>query len=366
MKLEKLEAVRGAAAVYVVLHHTISYDVEWMGLNLGILLRFGQEAVITFFLLSGFVIAYSFNRSTNRSFGSYFANRFCRIYIPLMMVFAVTWLFSSQKAGRLVDPDLFGLLGNISMLQDMTVHLPGAIFSPYLDNGPLWSLSYEWWFYMLFFPLVTYVNGPQHHYIAFGLASVAAVVYLFMPVFPIRVLMHLAIWWAGAYLAVLYLDNSHYNIRKLLLPMCALGFITITMGLNVWWYVQENGQLPGFLPHPVNEFRHFVFALFVVPAGLIWIRLGAPLYRWLLRPFAVFAPISYGIYICHYPVMRDASYLEFIGNPILEWLLYFLIMLLLSALIERVLYPPLKSRIRWMIAGTTAMLSKTITRQLLN
>lgn len=49
MKLYKLEAVRGAAAFYLVLHHTLPHEIWLWGVNVGNLLRFGQESVITFF-----------------------------------------------------------------------------------------------------------------------------------------------------------------------------------------------------------------------------------------------------------------------------------------------------------------------------
>ncbi len=51
-RLMKLESIRGFAAAYVVAHHSaIAY-----GGKPPLLLGFGQEAVILFFLLSGFVI----------------------------------------------------------------------------------------------------------------------------------------------------------------------------------------------------------------------------------------------------------------------------------------------------------------------
>jgi len=345
-KLEKLEALRGAAAVYVVCHHTIPRDIEWLGLKPGVLLSFGQEAVITFFLLSGFVIAYAFARSSNRSFGRYFSSRFCRIYIPLFAVFLITWVFESLRTGSPVNPDIVNLLGNAFMLQDLGSEYPGTLFMPYLGNGPLWSLSYEWWFYLLFFPLVTQIGNRHIHYIAYGIACIAAVAYILFPVFPLRVLMHFAIWWTGAYLAYLYLNRNHFKFLALLLPIIVLTFITTLQAINIWWYFEAHGQLPGFLPHPVSEFRHFAFALFIVLTGLVWLRLGAPLYNWLLKPFVFFAPISYGIYICHDPVMRDATYLDFIGHPVVEWILYFLIVLTVATLIESVLYTKLKLKMQ--------------------
>lgn len=58
-RLEKLEAVRGFAALYVVFFHLLPQKILLFGLNIGILFRFGPEAVIVFFVLSGFVIKYT-------------------------------------------------------------------------------------------------------------------------------------------------------------------------------------------------------------------------------------------------------------------------------------------------------------------
>jgi len=53
-RLGRLEALRGAAAAYVVLGHIGN---GWYGSPLmGLPVRFGLEAVILFFLISGFVI----------------------------------------------------------------------------------------------------------------------------------------------------------------------------------------------------------------------------------------------------------------------------------------------------------------------
>lgn len=345
-KLEKLEAVRGAAAVYVVFHHTVPRDIEWLGVKFGLLLSFGQEAIITFFLLSGFVITYSFQHTGNRSFGNYFSNRFCRIYIPLIAAYLITWLFESQRNGAPVNPDIVNLLGNVFMLQDIGSELPGSLFVPYLENGPLWSLSYEWWFYLMFFPLVTQINSQLRlHYVAYGIACIASVLYIFYPNFPLRVLMHFAIWWTGAHLAYIYMDGRQIRFAALKLPIAVLSFITILQAINIWLYLETHGQLLSFLDHPVNEFRHFAFALLIVLAGVVWLKLGSPFYGWILRPFSYVAPISYGIYILHDPIMRDATYLAFIGQPVLEWFMYFFIMLIISYLVERVFYPRVKTRL---------------------
>ena len=86
MKVYKLEALRGFSLLYVVLHHSLPHKIIVAGINIGNLFRFGQEAVILFFLLSGFVINYAFQTGKNKTFRTYFLKRFSRIYIPLLII----------------------------------------------------------------------------------------------------------------------------------------------------------------------------------------------------------------------------------------------------------------------------------------
>ncbi|NJN20097.1 MAG: succinyl transferase OpgC [Leptolyngbya sp. RL_3_1] len=69
MKLWRLEAIRGLAALYIVVSHVLGNEYFF--------LRFGQEAVMIFFMMSGFVIEYSFQNSRYQNFKSYFKKRFC-------------------------------------------------------------------------------------------------------------------------------------------------------------------------------------------------------------------------------------------------------------------------------------------------
>ena len=86
IKLQKLEAIRGFSALYVVFFHMLPQEIIFLGINVGFLFRFGSEAVIMFFILSGFVIKYSWEKSSNKSFKKYFLRRFLRIYIPLFFI----------------------------------------------------------------------------------------------------------------------------------------------------------------------------------------------------------------------------------------------------------------------------------------
>jgi hypothetical protein len=160
-KLEKLEAIRGFCALYVMLFHLLPQKIFLLGINVGFLFRFGSEAVIMFFILSGFVIKYSWEKSEDKSFKNYFLKRFMRIYIPLFFIFLLAYVIKSYTEGGFVNPEWSTLFGNIFMLQDIISQKPNVISPVYMGNGVLWSLSYEWWFYMLFFVLTKKIKPSK-------------------------------------------------------------------------------------------------------------------------------------------------------------------------------------------------------------
>lgn len=190
-RLEKLEALRGFAALYVVLFHTLPQIFYLGNINVGLLFRFGPEAVIVFFSLSGFVIKYTFEKSKDKSFRYYFIRRFIRLYIPLFFIFLLGYGIKCYQAGMLTDPEWKTLLGNIFMLQDVISQKPNVLSASYMGNGVLWSLSYEWWFYMLFFFLSTHIKSEKLNTWVNIIVILAAASYLIYPFFINRLAMYL-------------------------------------------------------------------------------------------------------------------------------------------------------------------------------
>ncbi|CAN5300153.1 hypothetical protein BH11PSE2_BH11PSE2_02790 [soil metagenome] len=106
------------------------------------LTRTGQEAVMLFFVISGFLVGGSCIRRLRLgtfSASRYTLDRLSRIYVPLLPVllltFAIMWLFTGHH-------DTVSLLINLFSLQ-------GVLGEPLEGDGALWSLSYEVWFYVL-------------------------------------------------------------------------------------------------------------------------------------------------------------------------------------------------------------------------
>ena len=342
-KLKKLEAVRGFAAVYIVLSHSLPVPLIIGGKDFSILFRFGQEAVILFFLLSGFVIQYAFTLSADKSFKTFFSKRFLRIYIPLICVFIANYSLDALQSGAFLPINFHSLAGNLLMLQNSSFFLkPYATVDSFLGNTPLWSLSYEWWFYMVFFVIITKIhNRPSVFVYIIGILS--AITYVIYPNFINNELMYLVIWWVGADMAKLYLQKQDINLHSLFIPLVALSVVILILIINVM--VHNHHISTG--AYPFLELRHFTFALITVIAAVIWKKLNWRGFNYTLGLFEHIAPISFGIYISHWFLITDASYLNgVITNPVLRICCYILICVLFAYVVERIIYVKLN---KWLL-----------------
>ena len=338
MKLHRLEALRGFAAFYVVLHHSLPHTINFLSFDVGYLFRFGQEAVILFFLISGFVINYSYQINADKSLKTYLIKRGTRIYIPLMFVMMLGYFIDSWHAGILVDPQIKNLVLNLLMFQDVGSLKPNVIVEPYFGNIPLWSLSYEWWFYLLFFPLVKiFRNGARRDLLVYFVGLFSAFWYVINPDFGSRILMYFLIWWAGVVISDGYLLGS-FRIRKILPILISISLVSLFLSFEVVSYLRGGKELHAGT-HPVLELRHFIFSLLVISSSLAWRRLGWMGFDAIFGPFLILAPISYTLYISHYYLVAQAGYASGVSNPIVEWVIYFLVACLFCYVVEINIYP---------------------------
>ena len=146
-----LDVVRVVAALLVVMQHVGPYHFAFLGpLN-----RLGQEAVMIFFLLSGFVI-YANEHNRLHDLKGYYLRRMRRIYPTFLIALFVTALIAYANGTLARDFSWWELWGNLAALQDISALKPGVIVSPFLGNDPLWSLSHEIFFYAVF-PVVIFL-----------------------------------------------------------------------------------------------------------------------------------------------------------------------------------------------------------------
>jgi len=151
-----LDWARFLAAFWVLLCHARpEHWVAWTALDpesrgwparlFFLLIRPGPEAVVVFFVLSGFLVGgrlVSNARSGRFSVGVYAIDRVSRIFLPLVPALAVTAGCETMRLGGWPADPGYVWLGNLVQLQGVAVPVLSA-------NSPLWSLAYEVWFYVL-------------------------------------------------------------------------------------------------------------------------------------------------------------------------------------------------------------------------
>ncbi|MCU7547506.1 acyltransferase [Chitinophagaceae bacterium LB-8] len=331
----KLEAVRGFAAVYVVLHHIFSKELSIGGNDISFLFSFGQEAVILFFMLSGFVIQYAYSYSKDKSFRTFFLKRLLRIYFPLIIVFIAHYVLSSISLNGFRPINWWTFWGNIFMLQDISFLKPNVICEPFLGNSPLWSLSYEWWFYMLFFFLVNKLK-ERSSAVVYIIGAIAALTYLVHPNFLNRVLMYLVIWWAGVDMAKLYLNKVEITVKNLKTPLVIMVLHVFILILNVVLHKNSSFSIG---VSPFLELRHFSFAIISILLAILWKKMKWVGFKQTLGIFEPVAPISFGIYISHWFLIIQADYLDtIISNELCRLCVYSFVCILFSYFIECLIF----------------------------
>ncbi len=145
--------VRALAAIIVVLHH---YSQHLVKAEFGrvVFPHLGQEAVITFFVLSGFVISWVVD-TRRPSISDFLIKRLARFYsvmLPAIAVLGICFLVTMQ-----IDPKLYQYQGDgehfwlKSLFTLGFVNFNSVVYQVKLPGGsPFWSLTYEFWYYIVF------------------------------------------------------------------------------------------------------------------------------------------------------------------------------------------------------------------------
>jgi peptidoglycan/LPS O-acetylase OafA/YrhL len=122
---------------------------------------FGHEAVMIFFVLSGHFVGGAVLRARHAwSWPRYLIERLTRLWLVLVPALALgaifdglTWAVGGHNAAVMAPRfTVMTWLGNLVFLQEILVGTFGS-------NTPLWSLSYELWYYLAFPFLVLAASG---------------------------------------------------------------------------------------------------------------------------------------------------------------------------------------------------------------
>ena len=260
--------------------------------QLGILpvLLSSADPVKAFFVVSGFLIFMSFERST--SFIPYARKRIRRIYpayFTVVMLCAVSLVAVSSKTveGYFSFAWVKYIVANLAFLNFLQPTLPGVFDSNKLVvvNGALWTLKIEVMFYLTV-PLFVFLFRKFSH-------------------LPILILVYcLSVAYTGLFAIVA--ERTGFGIYTELSRQLPGQLSYFMAGAFFYYFLPLFERRIGFflaaavsvllvnMRFPLSILEPFAFATMVVFFGLFWY----------VGNFGKYGDFSYGVYILHFPVIQ--------------------------------------------------------------
>lgn len=295
-----LDCCRFLAAVLVVVSHLAPHGViaahpgHWW-------LRLGRESVIVFFVLSGFVIAYTTERK-NTSLRDYCIARCTRIYsvaLPVVLLgFGAAGVL--VLAGEPMLPQFYPLLKPwlylplhlLFMGELWTISEVPPLLAPY------WSLGYEVWYYVLF-GAAFYLRGLRR------LVAVGSLLLLVGP----KLWLLLPVWLAGV--ATWHWQKSHTVARSLALAGWVMSLVLLAafkasdLDVTLRALAQAGWPFPGLpLKNADRCLADYVVCILVVLNFLCAKNLAFHALLRVEKPVRALASYTFTLYLVHALVMQ--------------------------------------------------------------
>ena len=188
---------------------------------------FGHECVLIFFVLSGYLVGGHIIRcGESFSWGPYIIKRLCRLWCVLIPALIATYIidacigFNDIKIYNNTFINSFPAEDNYS--RSVTTFICNAFFLQNIisvnfgSNGPLWSLSYEFWYYILFPLIFLCINETKRYKKMLYILLLCLIIWF---VVPIEMLALFPIWLFGV---AAYFTRSFYDVSK----YWSLGLVT--------------------------------------------------------------------------------------------------------------------------------------------
>jgi peptidoglycan/LPS O-acetylase OafA/YrhL len=297
-KLVSLDILRACAAILVMLKHARTHLFVAFGAlppeqhtivasAFYLFTRLAREAVLVFFVLSGFLVGGQvIRRMRDGRFNvrEYAIDRMARILLPLAPAALFAAIVGTVWHGAPFD--LVQVAGNI-------LGLNGVLVDTLPFNGPLWSLAYEIWFYVIAGVVATICARTGGRFSLF-ISFAAVLVFCRLDAYLIL------IWLLGALISII-------EVPKWRGALAALGLIVLLIGSIILQMSPSSVTLTGEgLASTAVAAGVFAVGFSMTLPWLISASLNHALARWtgVARVFSFLAGMSYTLYLFHYPLLN--------------------------------------------------------------
>ncbi|MDQ1813153.1 acyltransferase family protein [Massilia sp. CCM 9210] len=303
-----ISLLRGLAAIQVAAAHlrseffpglrTLENPALWYQ-GLAFLTGFAHQAVVVFFLISGWLVGGSLLNKLGQpqAIRLYVIDRITRLWTVLLPTFVL--ILAAGIASGVIDPrapdfspandySAAALAGNLVGLQTIVVPEFGG-------NFPLWSLSNETWYYVMFPLLLMCVaasTGVRRALAASALLVAGALL-------PVEMVLYFTIWLLGAAFSRVRVECGA-PLRMMLLVVLAIASVVFRLkGSN------DDMTVASF---PQDLLLSVLFLLFLsstvtqLPRAQKFV---GPLHR----VAVFFSNFSFTLYVVHVPVLGIIGYL---------------------------------------------------------
>lgn len=289
-----LDFLRVFAAFGVFIGHA---NFPWFSNNLfpGDL---GHKFVTIFFVLSGYLIGFTVDQK-NKGPKRYLVDRFSRLYsvvIPaLLFTYAIDFVGKHLNPGfyaPLIAPNnqLFRFALNLTFLQQIW-----QLSTMPSSNSPFWSISYEFWYYMLF-AAFCYLKSAKRYLVLILLSLLIG----------IKILILLPVWLLGV---LAYNLSNKVLINEKVAWVAFLVTLCVVFGLTFWGnFLYLSSKFP-FGQRPLFFSSRFIFewiygtlvALNIFCFNAISFKMVLP--KFIIKSIKYLSSITFSLYLFHLPIL---------------------------------------------------------------
>ena len=297
-----LDIVRFLAALEVFLSHAARFP--FTGIRPSWWNAYGHEAVVLFFVLSGFLITYAATEREHTA-GRFFVSRLSRIYSVALPALVLT--LALDLVGRAAAPAIYAPFTAYDQIpvrlaiSALLVNESWGLSVQTFSNTPYWSIAYELWYYFLFGSALFFTGRTRWGLLAlFGLIAGPKVLLLF----PIWLLgswayretgsraWHPGVRWA----ALLAVVPVTLLFSRCDVPGLGDALLIDVMGREAWRDLAWSRHVLTDTLFAVFVALHFVAAKHLAPSAGRLVAAVEPVARALSR-------FTFTLYLIHQPVM---------------------------------------------------------------
>lgn len=291
-RFHSLDSFRGLFAVAVVLYHlrVNGSFTEWA------FFRHSEVFVAFFFVLSGFVLTHAYGNKAHLNFRKFFISRTFRL-LPLHLF--MLGVFILLECGRYIAyhkgmafnnapfSEKFApgeILPNALLLQSWT-HLT----NPLSFNYPSWSISIEYYTYMLFALILSIAGGVRQWLWAVIVLATLTLIYTGNTFFTVESIRGLAYFFTGCLTYMLYLKLAQPGQATFWL-MTLLEVAAVAAALL---FVVNDFATKALVASPLFS---VIILIFAFDSGALSRVLAG-------QPFSFLGKLSYSIYLTHAAIL---------------------------------------------------------------